>query len=123
LQLAAEQYHKSVSKKKHSVALDGPDKLLPREAFGITLVHHGEDFAEDSLLGALLTRLPFLSFSCSTSTTGQALVSLGRAFCNVATAQEALGRSLASSFIIALQRFMDQIKDYEAERKKLETRR
>jgi hypothetical protein len=56
-------------------------------------------------------------------TTGQALVSFGRAFCNVATAQEALGRSLASSFIIALQRFLDQVKDYEAERKKLETRR
>jgi hypothetical protein len=56
-------------------------------------------------------------------TTGQALVSFGRAFCNVATAQEALGRSLAGSFIAALQRFVDQIKDYEADRKKLETRR
>ncbi|KAH9976692.1 hypothetical protein BGW80DRAFT_1289810 [Lactifluus volemus] len=104
LQLAAEQYHKSIAKKKVPVSLDEPDKLLPREAFGITMVHHGEDFAEDSLFG-------------------QALVSFGRAFCNVATAQEALGRSLASSFIIALQRFLDQVKDYEAERKKLETRR
>lgn len=50
-------------------------------------------------------------------------MSFGRAFSNVATAQEALGRSLDTSFIIALQRFLDQIKDYEAERKKLETRR
>jgi SWI/SNF-related matrix-associated actin-dependent regulator of chromatin subfamily D len=57
------------------------------------------------------------------SITGQALVRFGRAFCNVATAQEALGRSLGSTFIIALQRFLDQIKDYELERKKLETRR
>jgi SWI/SNF-related matrix-associated actin-dependent regulator of chromatin subfamily D len=57
------------------------------------------------------------------SITGQALVRFGRAFCNVATAQEALGRSLGSTFIIALQRFLDQIKDYEVERKKLETRR
>ncbi len=57
------------------------------------------------------------------ATTGQALVRFGRAFCNVATAQEALGRSLASTFVIAIQRFLDQIKDYEVERKKLETRR
>ena len=55
--------------------------------------------------------------------TGQVLLTFGHAFCNVATAQEALGRSLGSSLIVALQRFLDQIKDYEAERKKLETRR
>ena len=63
------------------------------------------------------------SFHLVLSSTGQALVRFGRAFCNVATAQEALGRSLGSTFIIALQRFLDQIKDYEVERKKLETRR
>jgi hypothetical protein len=51
LQLAAEQYHKSISKKRQSHALDDPDKFLPREAFGITMVRHGEDFAEDSLFG------------------------------------------------------------------------
>jgi len=56
-------------------------------------------------------------------TIGQVLVSFGRAFCNVATVQEALSRSLSSSLIVALQRFLDQIKDYEVERKKLETRR
>lgn len=104
LQLAAEQYHKSISKKRVSHALDDPDKFLPREAFGTTMVRHGEDFAEDSLLG-------------------QVLITFGRACCNVATAQEALGRSLGSSLIMALQRFLDQIKDYEVEKKKLETRR
>jgi BAR domain len=87
------------------------------------MVHHGEDFAEDSLLGTLSSVLSALLMLKRDVTIGQALVSFGRAFCNVATAQEALGRSLASSFIIALQRFIDQIKDYEAERKKLETRR
>jgi hypothetical protein len=51
LQLAAEQYHKSIAKKKLSPALEESDKLLPREAFGITMVRHGEDFADDSLLG------------------------------------------------------------------------
>jgi len=56
-------------------------------------------------------------------TTGQVLIIFGRAFCNIATAQEALGRSLGSSLIVSLQRFLDQVKDYEAEKKKLETRR
>lgn len=50
-------------------------------------------------------------------------MTFGRAFSNVATAQEALGRSLGSSLIVAIQRFLDQINDYETERKKLETRR
>jgi hypothetical protein len=56
-------------------------------------------------------------------TIGQVLISFGRAFCNVATTQEALSLSLSSSFLVGLQRFLDQIKDYEVERKKLETRR
>jgi len=51
LQLAAEQYYKSIAKKKLSPALDESDKLFPREAFGITMVRHGEDFADDSVLG------------------------------------------------------------------------
>jgi hypothetical protein len=51
LQLAAEQYHKSIAKKKLSLALDESDKFLPREAFGITMVRHSEDFADDSVLG------------------------------------------------------------------------
>jgi len=51
LQLAAEQYSKSISKKKLSPALNESEKLLPREAFGITMVRHSEDFADDSLLG------------------------------------------------------------------------
>lgn len=51
LQLAAEQYYKSIAKKKLSPALDESDKLFPREALGITMVRHGEDFADDSVLG------------------------------------------------------------------------
>ncbi len=67
LQLAAEQYHKSISKKRVSHALDDPDKFLPREAFGTTMVRHGEDFAEDSLLGnhgIIRPVCPFLAQRC-----------------------------------------------------------
>jgi hypothetical protein len=88
------------------------------------MVRHGEDFAEDSLLGnhgIIRPVCPFLTRRWPV--TGQVLVTFGRAFCNVATAQEALGRSLGSSLIVAIQRFLDQVNDYEVERKKLETRR
>lgn len=67
LQLAAEQYHKSISKKRVSHALDDPDKFLPREALGTTMVRHGEDFAEDSLLGnhgIIRPVCPFLAQRC-----------------------------------------------------------
>lgn len=87
------------------------------------MVRHGEDFAEDSLLGNHGIIRPVPISGLTSCTTGQVLITLGRAFGNVATAQEALGRSLGSSLIVALQRFLDQIKDYEVERKKLETRR
>jgi hypothetical protein len=42
LQLVAEQYHESISKKRVSHALDDPVKFLPREAFkfGTTMVRH-----------------------------------------------------------------------------------
>ncbi|KAH9068103.1 hypothetical protein EDB83DRAFT_2314902 [Lactarius deliciosus] len=121
IEVRKEGLQRSISKKKLSIALDDPDKVLPRDAFGVTMVRHGEDFADDSLLGTSPFISPFVCFVLSA--TGQALVKFGRAFCNVATAQEALGRSLGSTFIIALQRFLDQVKDYEVERKKLETRR
>ena len=118
LQLAAEQYHRSISKKKLSITLDDPNKVLPRDAFGITMVRHG------GRISSRYTIIYLNLFVClMLSTTGQALVRLGRAFCNVVTAQEALGRSLGSTFVIALQHFLDQIKDYEVERKKRETRR
>jgi SWI/SNF-related matrix-associated actin-dependent regulator of chromatin subfamily D len=54
---------------------------------------------------------------------GKLLVTFGRAFCNVATAQEVLGQTLGSTLILALEGFLDQVKDYEVERKKLESRR
>ncbi|KAA1466813.1 BAR-domain-containing protein [Dentipellis sp. KUC8613] len=104
LQLAAAQYHHSLSKKKQSLALDDPDKFLPRDALGIVLLTHGEEFGEDSAFG-------------------QCLITLGRAHCKIATLQEAFALTLKDSFLSTLSKFEDEIKDYEVERKKLETRR
>jgi hypothetical protein len=50
-------------------------------------------------------------------------VTLGRAHCKVATLQEAFAQSFHDSFMASLVRFADDIKEYEALRKKLESRR
>ncbi|KAI0060153.1 BAR-domain-containing protein [Artomyces pyxidatus] len=104
LHIAAGQYHRNISKKKLSEALDDPDKFLPRDALGIVMITHGEEFGEESLFGT-------------------SLVKLGRAHCKVATLQEAFGITLQDTYLLSLTRIGDQIKEYEAERKKLETRR
>ncbi|KAJ7171660.1 hypothetical protein C8R43DRAFT_1094216 [Mycena crocata] len=101
---ASEAYHKHMAKKKDNVALDDAEKLLPIDTLGIVMIIHGEEFGQDS---------PF----------GNSLVTLGRAHCNVAKLQETYAQSFHDSFIASLVRFADDIKDYEALKKKLESRR
>jgi len=55
--------------------------------------------------------------------TGDALVKLGRAHCKVATLQEAYALTFKDTFLTSLERFRDEIKEYETLRKKLEMRR
>lgn len=104
LLLVSAQYHHVLSKKKESEALDDPDKYLPRDSMGIVMIAHGEEFGEDSAFGS-------------------SLVKFGRAHCKIATLQEAYALTLQDSFVNALDHFLNEIKDYEQERKKLETRR
>lgn len=54
---------------------------------------------------------------------GNSLVTLGRAHCKVAKLQEAFAQSFHDTFMASLVRFAEDIKDYEALRKKLESRR
>ncbi|KAF7316533.1 BAR domain-containing protein [Mycena indigotica] len=102
--LASEAYHRALSKRKDNAALDDSEKLLPIETLGIVMVIHGEEFGEDS---------PF----------GGALVSLGRAQCKIAKFQESYAQSFADNFMSSLTRFADDVKEYEALRKKLDSRR
>ncbi|KAJ7180971.1 hypothetical protein C8R46DRAFT_1071048 [Mycena filopes] len=102
--LASEAYHKNLAKKKDNGALDDAEKLLPVDTLGIVMIIHGEEFGQDS---------PF----------GNSLVTLGRAHCKVAKLQEAFAQSFSDSFMASLVRFSEDIKDYEALRKKLESRR
>ncbi|TFY73363.1 hypothetical protein EWM64_g10650 [Hericium alpestre] len=104
LHLAAEQFHRNLSKKKHTEALEDPEKFLPRDVMGVVMLTHGEEFGEDSAFGTCL-------------------VALGRAHCKIATSQEAFALTFKDSFLDPLERFEAEIKDYEVERKKLEMRR
>ena len=54
---------------------------------------------------------------------GTSLVKLGRAHCKVATLQEAYALTFQDTFITSCQNFAQHIKDYEHQRKKLESRR
>jgi hypothetical protein len=54
---------------------------------------------------------------------GASLVQLGRAHCKVATLQDAFALTMKDTFMASLERFMDEIREYEAQRKKLDSRR
>ncbi|KAL0951611.1 hypothetical protein HGRIS_008291 [Hohenbuehelia grisea] len=102
--IATEDYHHALSKKKECAGLDDPEKLLPIDALGIVMIIGGEEFGETSPYGATL-------------------VKLGRAHCKIATIQEAFALTLQDTFLASIQKFEDDIKEYEAHRKRLESRR
>ncbi|KDR73959.1 hypothetical protein GALMADRAFT_250677 [Galerina marginata CBS 339.88] len=78
--------------------------MLPIDILGMVMIVHGEEFREDA---------PF----------GSALVKLGRAHCKIATLQEAFALTFKDTFLAAMERFKDEIKEYELLKKKLETRK
>jgi hypothetical protein len=55
--------------------------------------------------------------------TGTSLVKFGRAHSKVATLQEAYALTFQDTFLASIKKFEDNIKDYEHQRKKLESRR
>jgi len=58
LQVVSDNYYRFLSKKKAlEVTPEEPGKLSARDAFGIVMISHGEEFGEDSAFGA-----PFHSF-------------------------------------------------------------
>ncbi|KAG2133790.1 uncharacterized protein EDB93DRAFT_1173466 [Suillus bovinus] len=104
LQAAAEDYQHVLSKKKESNAVQETEKLMPLDALGIVMISHGDEFGDDSAFGT-------------------SLVKLGRAHCKVATLQEAFALTFQDTFITSCQNFVQDIKDYEHQQKKLESRR
>lgn len=54
-------YHRNISKKKTSDAVDDEGKMLPRDALGVVMIVHGEQL-EGSLYGEI--RSQAISWSC-----------------------------------------------------------
>ncbi|OCL09122.1 BAR-domain-containing protein [Glonium stellatum] len=101
LQKSMTMYVKSLSKRNE---VEDREKALPGGYLGSTMVSHGEDFEPDSEFGNCLS-------------------SLGRANERIARMQETYVAGATTSWLEGLERSLAQMKEYQAARKKLETRR
>ena len=68
------------------------------------MIKHGEEFGEDSAYG-------------------QSLVNFGRAHCTIASLQESFAMMFEETYISTIRQSEDEIKEYQMQRKKLESRR
>lgn len=101
LQLSANAYIKSMARRDQG---EKQEKQIPVGYFGSTLVSHGDDFEPDSEFG-------------------QCLLGLGRANERIARMQETYCANATSSWLESVERSLIQMKEYQAARKKLESRR
>lgn len=122
LHVASHDYHHALSKKKISEAIETDEKLLPIDALGVVMIQHGEEFGEESAFGASFYQAPSRA-TLTQMYSGTSLVSLGRAHCQVATLQEAFSVLFHETYFTSLQRAEDDIKEYQAQCKKLDSRR
>ncbi|KAI0753691.1 hypothetical protein C8Q74DRAFT_1306365 [Fomes fomentarius] len=104
LDVASDDYRHYLMKKKLSEAVENEEKLLAVDALGVVMIKHGEEFGEDSAYG-------------------QSLVSFGRAHCNIASLQESFAATFEETYLTSIRQSEDEIKEYQAQRKKLESRR
>ena len=58
---ASEAYHRTLTKKETSEALEEDEKLLPIDTLGIVMIQHGGQFGEDSTFG----KCPLMVYSSS----------------------------------------------------------
>ncbi|KAL9612433.1 MAG: hypothetical protein Q9167_002981 [Letrouitia subvulpina] len=101
LQKSMTAYVKTLSKRNEG---DDKEKSLPVLYLGSTMLHHGEDFENDSEFG-------------------QCLISMGRTNERIGRIQETYVANATSSWLESLERSLAQMKDYQTARKKLESRR
>ncbi|KAI0094225.1 hypothetical protein BDY19DRAFT_911876 [Irpex rosettiformis] len=104
LHVASSDLHHRLTKTSHCEALGDTEKYLAIDALGIVMIQHGEEFGGDSAFGT-------------------SLVALGKAHSKVAILQEAFALNLGMTYIASLQQAEDEIKEYQAQRKKMESRR
>ncbi|KAF1985900.1 BAR-domain-containing protein [Aulographum hederae CBS 113979] len=98
---SATSYVKSISKREE---YEDREKMLPGGYMGSTMINHGSDFEPDSEFGNCLT-------------------SLGRANEAIARKQETYAGGATTTWLESLERSLVQMKEYQAARKKLDSRR
>ncbi|KAL9127869.1 MAG: hypothetical protein Q9217_003334 [Psora testacea] len=101
LQKSMTGYVKTLSKRNEG---EDKEKSLPVSYLGSTMVGHGEDFEDDSEFG-------------------RCLQSMGRANERIGRIQETYVTDATTSWLESLERSLAQMKEYQAARKKLESRR
>ncbi|KAI9809476.1 MAG: hypothetical protein M1826_003890 [Phylliscum demangeonii] len=101
LQKSMTTYVKSISKTKE---VEDKDRRLPVAYLGTTMLQHGEQMDQDSIFGGCLT-------------------DMGRAHQRMGRIQEGYIVKATGSWLESLERSLVQMKEYQAARKKLETRR
>ena len=94
-------YMKAISKRAE---VEDKEKALPVAYLGATMITHGEDFELNSEFG-------------------QCLTTFGKTQERIARVQETYIADATSSWLESLERSLVQMKEYQAARKKLETRR
>ncbi|OAL33926.1 hypothetical protein AYO20_06761 [Fonsecaea nubica] len=101
MQRSMNAYIKAISKRSE---VEGKEKTLPIAYMGGTMISHGEDFESDSEYG-------------------QCLNMFGRTQERLARTQETYITNATTSWLESLERSLVQLKEYQAARKRLETRR
>ena len=104
LDVASDDYRHYLMKKKLSEVAEQQDKMLAVDALGVVMIKHGEEFGFDSAYG-------------------RSLVSLGRAHCSIASLQESFAATFEETYLTSVRQSEDEIKEYQVQRKKLESRR
>ncbi|KAG6868478.1 hypothetical protein C0993_002243 [Termitomyces sp. T159_Od127] len=118
---ASAAYQHALAKKKKNDAFEDSEKLLPIDLLGIVMIVHGEEFGDDSAFGKVIMS-PCREGNIN-QILGTSLVKFGRAHCKAAALQEAFALTLKDTFLSSLDKYTSEIKDYETQRKKLESRR
>ena len=111
-------YIKAISKRTE---IEGKEKTLPVAYLGGTMISHGDDFETQSEFGYCLT-CKITRLSCSTLVLMHG-PAYGRTQERIARAQEAYIVDATGSWLESMDRSLVQMKEYQAARKKLETRR
>jgi len=101
LHITSTNYLKNLAKKREG---DDKEKVLLVQQCGNAMASHGSQFEHESALG-------------------QGLLKLGMAHQKIAKAQESFTNVATDTWVESLERSLRQMKEYQAARRKLETRR